>query len=150
MRSYCDLKSTKPFQAATDCSTGCSARPIKIDPAITITAEPAYLNSVFENLLSNTIKYCRPDSKTIAVKATIEAGTAIITFKDRGKGIDLQSYGDQLFHMFATFHGTSDSKGLGLYLVKKYIDSIGGQITVESAIGENSYTVFNIRLPILQ
>ena len=91
---------------------------LDVDPEIIITAEPAYLNSIFENLLSNAIKYCRNDSKTIEVNASIQRDTAAISFKDYGKGIDLRTHGDQLFHMFSTFHGTSDSKGLGLYLQK--------------------------------
>ena len=121
---------------------------LNIEEAITIMAEPAYLNSIFENLLSNAIKYCRHDSKTIEVSAVIQNQTALITVKDYGRGIDMARHGEKLFQMFSTFHGSSDSKGLGLYLVKKYIDSMKGKISVDSSISLNSYTIFNIEIPI--
>ncbi len=58
--------------------------------------------------------------------------------KDNGLGIDLEKYGTQLFQMYKTFHNHEDSTGLGLFLTKSQVESLGGKITVESTVGKGS------------
>ena len=109
----------------------------------TILAEPAYINSILENLISNAIKYARQDSKRIEVNIHKEIRDCIIAVKDYGRGIDMKQYGDKIFDMFATFHSNKESKGLGLFLVKKYVESMKGEISVDSIL--NQETTFTIK-----
>jgi signal transduction histidine kinase len=58
--------------------------------------------------------------------------------EDNGLGIDLDKHGDKLFGMYKTFHTHKDSRGLGLFLTKNQVESMGGKIEVESALGQGS------------
>ena len=68
-----------------------------------------------------------------------------IDFKDNGMGIDLNKYGEKLFGMYKTFHQHEDSRGLGLFIIRNQIESMGGYIDVESEL--NIGTTFKIYLP---
>lgn len=95
----------------------------------------AYLESIILNLLTNAIKYRNPAKKlkiSIATKET-ENGT-ILTVKDNGIGIDIERNRDKIFGLYQRFHNYPDSKGLGLYLVKSQVETMGGTIEVESEI----------------
>ena len=66
----------------------------------------------------------------------------ILIFKDNGIGIDLERNGDKIFGLYQRFHNHPDSKGLGLYLVKSQVESMGGTINVESEVDKG--TTFTI------
>ena len=66
----------------------------------------------------------------------------IITFKDNGIGIDLEKNKEKIFGLYQRFHNYPDSKGLGLYLVKSQVESMGGTISVASTVGKG--TTFTI------
>jgi signal transduction histidine kinase len=96
---------------------------------------PAYLESIFHNLLSNALKYRDPHRRAvISCVSSIENGHTCLTFQDNGLGIDLNKYGDKLFGRYETFHHSEDSQGLGLYITRKQIEELGGSITVESTV----------------
>ena len=63
-------------------------------------------------------------------------------FKDNGMGIDLERNRDKIFGLYQRFHNHPDSKGLGLYLVKSQVESLGGSISVESEVDKG--TTFTI------
>lgn len=108
---------------------------------IEIFANPAYMESILLNLLTNAIKYRQPDKPpTIELKSSKEAGKIILKIIDNGKGIDLEKHGADLFGMYKTFHGNSDAEGIGLFITKYQIETMGGQIEVESK--ENIGTTF--------
>jgi signal transduction histidine kinase len=69
----------------------------------------------------------------------------VLIFEDNGLGIDLEKNGKHLFAMFKTFHESEDSRGLGLYITKNQIESMGGNVEVESEpyVG----TTFKVYLP---
>jgi signal transduction histidine kinase len=103
----------------------------------------SYLESIFLNLLTNAINYREPSRQlriTIATKA--EDNNLFITFKDNGIGIDLEKNNDKIFGLYQRFHNYPESKGLGLYLVKSQVESMGGTISVESNVGKG--TTFTI------
>lgn len=116
-----------------------------IDDELTIEYNPAYLESITLNLISNAIKYRDPDKKA---KVTIDLyeknGHPFLEVSDNGLGIDLDKHGDKLFGMYKTFHGNENSKGIGLFITKNQIESLGGSIDVESTPGKG--TTFKIRL----
>lgn len=118
---------------------------LEIPEDLNIEYNPAYLESIFHNLFSNAIKYRHPDrAPQVDVKAYRDNGHVYLTVKDNGLGIDLDKHGKQLFGMYKTFHENDNAKGIGLYITKTQIESMGGDIKVESTPDEGSS--FLIRL----
>ncbi len=116
-----------------------------IDEELTIEYNPAYLESIMLNLLSNAIKYRDPDRKpAIHINLYKKEGHVYFEVADNGLGIDMEKHGDKLFGMYSTFHGNENSKGIGLFITKNQIESLGGSITVESELGKG--TTFKIKL----
>lgn len=106
---------------------------------------PAYLESILQNLLTNSLKYYQPHRRPIIKCTTFENGDhAYLTFEDNGKGIDMKRFGDQLFGMYKTFHQNPDAQGIGLFITRNQVESLGGSIDVESTV--NIGTKFTIRL----
>lgn len=107
----------------------------EIEEDLFIKNEESYLEIIFNNLMSNAIKFSNPKGM-IYVGLKKEKQNYHITFKDTGCGMDKET-GKHIFDKF--YQGdTSRSKegnGLGLALVKRVIDIIGGSISVESEIG---------------
>ena len=117
-----------------------------IEEDIKVNAIPAYLESVFLNLLTNAIKYKSPSRPPIIkVQAKRYLDQIMLIFEDNGLGIDLEKHGDKLFGMYKTFHGNKDARGIGLFMTKNQIEAMGGKIEVESHLDKG--TVFKIYLP---
>jgi len=99
----------------------------------------SYLESIFLNLMTNSIKY---RSSTNQLKITITSKTLednlVIIFKDNGIGIDMDRNKNKIFGLYQRFHNHPDSKGLGLYLVKSQVESMGGNISVESKVDKGT------------
>jgi PAS domain S-box-containing protein len=94
----------------------------------------SYLESVYLNLITNAIKYSRPDyPPVITIQARISNGTRQLIIADNGLGFDMEKVKNKIFGLHQTFHNHEDSKGIGLYLVHNHITSLGGDIRVESA-----------------
>ncbi len=105
------------------------------------------ITRVLENLVSNAVKYSDPDKDNRFVKIDFSEsnGSSHIQVSDNGLGIPDQ-YRDQVFGMFKRFHQSrSFGSGLGLYLVKKNINKVKGDIDLESS-PEGS--LFKIKIPI--
>ncbi|WP_165823871.1 PAS domain-containing sensor histidine kinase [Pseudochryseolinea flava] len=103
-----------------------------------------YLESIFQNLLSNGIKYRSSERKPqIHVSTSIIGNRIELRFADNGLGIDLEKYGAKLFGLHKTFHENKDARGVGLFLTKTQIETMGGSIGAESKPGEG--TTFVIR-----
>lgn len=109
----------------------------------TINFNPAYLESILQNLCTNAIKYANPNEFLI-IEFTffLEKGKKVLTIKDNGLGIDLEKYGHLLFGMYKTFHKHEKANGIGLYMTKSQIESMKGAVTVESEVGKG--TTFKI------
>ncbi|WP_116771856.1 PAS domain S-box protein [Maribacter litoralis] len=108
-----------------------------------ISYNKIYMESIFLNLIGNAIKYSAEDRiPHIQIKTEVRNGKNIITFKDNGLGIDLDKHGHKLFGLNKVFHRHPDAKGVGLYLTKTQIESMGGTITATSEV--NVGTTFTI------
>ncbi|MEJ8818057.1 ABC transporter substrate-binding protein [Lacibacter sp. H407] len=104
------------------------------------------LHSVFQNLITNAIKYRKPGSiAEIHITTTESKDSYTIAFTDNGSGIDLEKYGAKMFQLFQRFHTGVDGKGMGLYIVKSQLESHNGSIHVSSK--KDHGTVFTITLP---
>ncbi|MDN3676800.1 PAS domain S-box protein [Flavobacterium paronense] len=116
---------------------------IDLEDVTILDINKSYLESIFLNLLTNAIKYRDPNRQLRVTIATKVVGDElIITFKDNGIGIDLDKNKDKIFGLYQRFHNYPDSKGLGLYLVKSQVESMGGTILVASTVGKG--TTFTI------
>ena len=110
---------------------------------VVVVYNPAYMQSIFLNLISNAIRYCHPDRKPeITIDFYTEKDKKVLQISDNGIGIDLNKNGDKIFGMYKTFSTNSDSKGIGLFITKNQIDAMGGSIYVESE--PNIGTTFKI------
>ncbi|ABZ95349.1 Sensor histidine kinase of a two component response regulator [Leptospira biflexa serovar Patoc strain 'Patoc 1 (Ames)'] len=98
-----------------------------------------YLETVLLQLLSNSLQFADPSRVLRIVIESFAIGTeTIISFSDNGSGIDLSRYGDQIFQLKKTFHRHMSGKGLGLFLMKYTMESLGGRIEVKSKPGEGA------------
>jgi len=110
---------------------------------VMINYNPAYLESILYNIISNSIRYSHPDRKPIiSIKWINNDENKILEITDNGVGIDLVKNADKIFGMYKTFTSNVDSKGIGLFITKNQIDAMGGNITVESE--PNIGTTFKI------
>ena len=104
-----------------------------INDAIEVNYNPAYLQSVLYNLISNAIRYSHQDrNPVINIDCYIENKKTVVQISDNGIGIDLNKNGHKIFGMYKKFSTHKDSKGIGLFITKNQIDAMGGSITVES------------------
>jgi signal transduction histidine kinase len=65
-------------------------------------------------------------------------GKVQLSSKDNGLGIDLELYGDRVFKLNQVFHEGHDSKGVGLFITKTQIESLGGTIEIKSKPNEGA------------
>ncbi len=112
----------------------------------TITSDFDLLYQIFENLLSNSIKYSK-DGQTVNFCLDFEDNKLKATFKDSGIGIPKKEQ-PQLFERFFRAHnvGIIEGSGLGLAIVKKCVEVLKGEITYVSE--ENKGTTFTVSIPI--
>jgi len=114
-----------------------------------VLANPAYMESILLNFMTNAIRYRHPDRvPMIKFDSYIKANKIALVIKDNGLGIDLGKHGSELFGMYKTFHKHPDAKGIGLYITRYQIETMGGEIYVESEVGIG--TTFTILLPFKQ
>ncbi|GAB2772221.1 PAS domain S-box-containing protein [Hymenobacter luteus] len=105
-----------------------------------------HLQSVLYNLLSNALKYAAPHRRPrIVLRTLLLEGHPVLEVQDNGLGLDLQRFGGELFQLFRRFHDHVEGAGLGLYLVNRVVQNVGGHIAVDSTVGEG--TTFRVSLP---
>ena len=112
----------------------------------TIRFNKIYLESVFLNLITNSIKYAHPDRPPmISIKSQVADGLHQLIFSDNGLGFDMEEVKGKLFGFHQKFHDNAESKGIGLYLVYHHITSYGGTITFDSNVNEGTTCVMSFR-----
>lgn len=120
---------------------------VAIPAALSVRANRAYLYSIFFNLLSNALQY-RADERPLEVTVTATGGEGQptrVTVADNGSGFDQQQAGDDVFKLYKRFHPHRPGRGMGLYLTKTHVESMGGNISVHSRVDEG--TRFTIDVP---
>lgn len=104
----------------------------------------SYLESILTNLMSNAIKY-RRHSRQLEIQLALtkdQMNNCVLTFSDNGTGIDMSTNKDKLFGLHQRFHSHINGNGVGLYITRSQIVSLGGSIEVNSKIDEG--TTFTI------
>ena len=111
-----------------------------------INFNKAYMESVFLNMLTNSIKYARPDVLPVVhINSEKAEGRHQLIFSDNGLGFDMEKVKDKIFGMHQKFHNYKDSKGIGLYLVHNHITSLGGRISVDSKVNEGAKFIMSFK-----
>jgi PAS domain S-box-containing protein len=109
-----------------------------------VTANPLHLAQVFQNLISNALKYRSNQPPRIAVSALEQEQNWLFTVEDNGIGIRPE-YQAQIFGIFKRLHGNEyPGTGIGLAICKKIVDRHGGSIWVESEPGKGSRFSFTL------
>ncbi|MGB7785753.1 MAG: PAS domain S-box protein [Salinimicrobium sp.] len=111
------------------------------------TTVKSYLHSIFYNLISNSIKYRQAGKDpVIRISSAVEGDQLKLIFEDNGLGMDLSRRADQVFGLYKRFHHHVEGKGMGLFMVKTQVESLGGTISVESEQNKGSRFIleFNI------
>ena len=113
----------------------------------TLMAHRTDLKQVFQNLITNGLKYRHPDAATrLSIYATDEGSAFCFAVADNGIGIAPQHY-ERVFQIFQRLHGRNDypGTGIGLATCKKVIDIYGGRIWLDSTPGVG--TTFYLTIP---
>ncbi len=114
------------------------------DPLPTVVAEEVTLMQLFQNLISNSIKYTGKETPRIHVSADNGAEGWLFAVRDNGIGIDPQD-AVRVFGMFKRLHGSEiPGTGIGLAICKKVVERQGGRIWVESEAGRGATFKFTI------
>lgn len=118
---------------------------LDLEETVTIESDEALLNHVWINLIQNAMKFS-PDGSDIEVSAAMKDEKAVVSIRDHGCGMDEATL-QRIFDRFYQADGSRSQEGvgLGLCLVKRILDMLGGEIAVESTPGEGS--TFRVTLP---
>jgi signal transduction histidine kinase len=118
---------------------------VHIDELPIIVGDEAQVAQVFQNLLSNALKYRSEKPPEIRIWADLDESSGWWTFyvKDNGAGFDMK-FKDRLFNMFQRLDTRQPGTGIGLALCKKIIQYHGGAIDVASEVGEGTTFFFTV------
>ncbi|MBV6642310.1 MAG: HAMP domain-containing histidine kinase [Cyclobacteriaceae bacterium] len=110
-----------------------------IDPTLTVNVPRVYLSTIFQNLITNAIKYQKTDKHSIInIRGNISSGIPRIEIEDNGRGIDLAKFKEKFFGLFQRFHLDVEGNGVGLYITKNLMETFGGTIEIESEVNVGS------------
>ena len=117
------------------------------DPMPTVLINPAQMIHVFQNLITNAIKFRNSKTPRIHISVELEKDHWIFGVSDNGIGID-PHYHKRIFEVFQRLHRRDeyDGTGMGLFLTKKIIERHNGHIWVESEEGKGSTFYFTLPL----
>ena len=118
----------------------------KIDSLPCVECDPLLMKQVFQNLISNAIKYSRPRSHAIIeIGQTQENGEPVIFIRDNGVGFDMK-YADKLFGVFQRLHRPEDFEGtgVGLATVQRIIQKHGGRVWAEAQVDRGATFYFTV------
>ena len=118
---------------------------ISHDPLPDLVVDKTQIMLLFQNLISNAIKFCGDKPPEIHIEVIDNYDEWLFCFKDNGIGIDTK-YADQIFVIFQRLHGMGEypGTGIGLSISKRIVERHGGQIWVESEPGNGSSFKFTI------
>lgn len=115
----------------------------------TISADRVRTEQIFANLIDNALKYTRRGSVTVLLRIVADSAKAVVEIRDTGVGIEPKDLSGifEKFHRAKTAATSGESGvGLGLYIVKSFIEKQRGTITVQSRAGRG--TTFSVSFPL--
>ena len=123
---------------------------VTYDPLPTVLGEPSLLTTVFQNLISNAVKFRSQRPPEIHVGVARVDGLWRFRVRDNGIGVDPE-YAEKVFGIFQRLHGSDryPGTGLGLALCRKIIEHHGGTIWLDIDGGEGTGSAFCFTLPVV-
>jgi signal transduction histidine kinase len=119
---------------------------IEHTPLPSLSVDGVQITQVFQNLISNAIKYRRDESPRVRISAQHSDSDWIISVADNGQGFD-QQYAERIFGLFQRLHAREvEGTGMGLSISRKIVERHGGRIWAKSKIGFG--TTFHFSLPV--
>lgn len=118
---------------------------VSYDPLPEIIADSTQIAQIFQNLISNAIKFRSEEPPQIHISAKQEKDYWLFSVKDNGIGID-PKYSERIFEVFKRLHKREEypGTGIGLSICKKIVERHGGRIWVESEPGKGSTFCFTL------
>ena len=118
---------------------------LTVDALPVVRGEEAQLAHVFQNILSNALKYRKEDlAPHIEITARRRQDECVVSVRDNGIGFDPQ-YAERIFGLFKRLHKDEyPGTGLGLAICQRIIERYGGRIWADSAVGEGSTFFFSL------
>lgn len=115
--------------------------------APSVVFNETYLESILLNLLTNAIKY-RAYNRPLKINITTKhkAEYVVLIFEDNGIGVDLERHREKIFGLYQKFHDRPNSKGMGLYLIKSQLETLGGNIDIESTVDVGTRFILKFKL----
>lgn len=138
-----EVNANAPLQAALDNLAGAiaeTAAKVDFDPLPSVRVHAIQLQQVFQNLISNAIKYHRPGIPPVVhITARRENESVVFSVIDNGIGIEPE-FQERIFGLFKRLHTGSEysGTGIGLALCQRIVEGHGGRIWVESEPGTGS------------
>jgi signal transduction histidine kinase len=113
----------------------------------TIHFSKIQLHSLFQNFLTNSIKYRRKNIDTIIqISSRCIDNKIQLIFEDNGMGIDLEKQKENLYGLFKRFHNTNEEgKGIGLHIIKHIVDNNNGSIEVQSKLNNGTTFILSFK-----
>ena len=118
---------------------------VNVDPGATIYFSRRNFRSILFNLMHNAIKYRAYDRPPL-IEISVEQvpGATLLSVKDNGLGFN-PAKKDNIFILFKRLHNHVEGSGVGLFIVKRMMDNVGGRVEVESEV--NAGTTFRLYFP---
>ncbi len=115
------------------------------EPLPTILADGTQIGQLFQNLISNAVKFHGEDPPRVHVSAAQQGDEWVFSVRDNGIGIEPQ-YAERIFLIFQRLHSRTDypGTGIGLAICKRIVERHGGRIWLESQLGEGTTFFFTI------
>ncbi|MEM6719872.1 MAG: PAS domain S-box protein [Bacteroidota bacterium] len=110
----------------------------------TVQGDPTKFQQLFQNLMSNAIKFCDKDQGIVEVGFREEASYFQFSVRDNGIGIE-KKFHDRIFKIFHSLNKSKESTGIGLSIVKRIVDLYEGDVWLESEPGEGTTFFFTIK-----
>lgn len=120
---------------------------IEKDELPVVIGEAGMLRQLFQNLIGNAVKYRSPERQNhVKISSTRKDGLWQISIEDNGIGIE-KDYFDKIFIIFKRLHNRTEYEGtgIGLTICKKVVESLGGELWLESEKGKG--TSFHFTIP---